>query len=172
VPASLARRALAFVVDLLVIGTLFVPAFAVVAVFEPRALEEWPWLERWPLPIDPALAIPLAAISAGYLIPGVRRGGTKGDRAAGVVILGRDGSHPSLGQAVNRYLGGFVVPFAVPWILLAVLGVTLGDTLEALVIGYAAELALLAIWIALTPTRRGWHDQLAGTFVERAPEPR
>jgi uncharacterized RDD family membrane protein YckC len=71
----------------------------------------------------------------------VYRAATPGKMAVGArIVLAADGSHPSVGRFVGRYLAYFVS---------------------------AIPLGLGFLWIAFDRRRQGWHDKLAGTLVVR-----
>ena len=76
-----------------------------------------------------------------YFVPLWWTGGTLGHRLLGTRVVGPDGSRPSLGRALARYVAAYLA--------LMPLGIGL-------------------LWAAVDPRGQGWHDRVAGTFVVRA----
>jgi uncharacterized RDD family membrane protein YckC len=90
-------------------------------------------------------AIPIFTVIGGllfslayYVLAWSNSGQTLGDTLLGIKIVTAEGSPPSLGRAILRYIG---------YIVSAV----------ALSIGF--------IWIAFDKQRQGWHDKIARTYM-------
>lgn len=138
-PAGFVSRAVAFVIDAVVIslatsGSLFV-ASSVVQVLETGSTDP-----NRPEDLLGAVtfSITLAAVAFGYFTAGFWLfGRTLGKLAMGLRVVRADGERPSLGRSIARTLGYLLSTF--------------------FMLGFLA--------IAVSRQRRAWHDRIARTWV-------
>lgn len=124
--ANLFRRVLSFLLDLLILGGLLALTAIVwmpAAMFAAAALgSRWDWA-GWGLGMVGVFVAAVLVVTAAYLVGGVTRGGTWGQRLVGLAVVGRDGMAPTISRALTRYLMGFLVPLALP-LLVSVVAAT------------------------------------------------
>ncbi len=139
--AGFIRRAVAFSVDLIIVGLILLvaaaPASAVGAFFPRRVFA------GLHAAVSAAVAIFSVVFGAVYLIAcWTLLGQTPGMMLMGLRVARTDGQAMTLGRALCRYLG----------LLLSALPLCLGF-----------------FWILIDARRQGWHDKLGGTVVTYVP---
>lgn len=116
--ANLLWRALAFLLDLVILGAL---TFVVgTAVLVPLGMvagvilgTRWDW-SGYTLGTVSVIFGGLILVSYIYFVWGFRKGATPGQRLFNLALVQPDGSAPNLKQATLRYLTGFLIPFSLP----------------------------------------------------------
>src|SRR2546426_8320862 len=97
--ANLFRRVLSFLLDLLILGGLLALTAIVwmpAAMFAAAALgSRWDWA-GWGLGMVGVVVAAVLVVTAAYLIGGVTRGGTWGQRLVGAALGGGGGSAPAI----------------------------------------------------------------------------
>ena len=116
--ANIFQRALAFVLDLLILRVLLMAIGATVlaplAMVAAMALgSEWGW-EGWGWGMSIVIVPGSLLVTYIYLVRGWTGRGTPGHRWLGLALVRMNGSAPNLRQATLRYLAGFLVPLALP----------------------------------------------------------
>lgn len=146
--AGLVRRTLALGLDALIPAAL-VSLLLLVGILDARPLRpppDWFWTEWWFKfwLDDPAVFVtPLVLFGGLWLVwimawEALTDGGSPGDRAAGIRVVDEQLRRPSIPRQILRTAGVF---------------------------GNVATLGLGWLWVAVSPTRRGVHDMVSGTWV-------
>lgn len=142
--ARLAAKAVDWLVLLVVLGVLSVPlALVLLITGSPAAILPWSGTSMTHLGVG---ALHATVTVAYFTWAEATRGRTPGKRVLNLTVVNEQGRRPTGRQALlrNLWMALFVVP----------------------VVGVPAQ-ALAAVAIAVTisrsPTRRGWHDELADT---------
>jgi uncharacterized RDD family membrane protein YckC len=145
--AGLVRRGLSIVIDIL-FGVAATAVTYLVGLFDASLFSpppdwfwtEW-WLKHW-LDAPSSFFGPIVFFAVTTLIwtstwEGLA-GRTPGDRLAGIRVVDGNGERPGTVRVVLRAVG---------------------------VVLNLASLGLGWLWIVVSPSRRGWHDLLSGTWV-------